>query len=186
MIFYICIWYPRETKSMNTLFDLSKINNHPRFEIWNSFCYPFAWTSLLSMVNPENFMMIRWGEHSEKGVPQTDRIDGRTDGQDYWFMGLLKWPRLLAFQPIQNCFKYLSHLARTVLWLVFWWAGTFSSNSCYCCLDHRPTNTLYSLTGGSSDSLGILKSFYSPLLPLCPLSHCLIHLMPSQSPKIDH
>ena len=38
--------------------------------------WPFAWTSLLTMViTPENFMMIRWWEHGEKGV-----TDGRTDG----------------------------------------------------------------------------------------------------------
>ena len=43
--------------------------------------WPFAWTSLLSLViTPENFMMIRWWEHSQKGVTdgQTDR---RTDRQ---------------------------------------------------------------------------------------------------------
>ena len=35
--------------------------------------WPFAWTSLLPLViTPENFMMIRWQEHCEKGV---------TDGQ---------------------------------------------------------------------------------------------------------
>ena len=34
--------------------------------------WPFAWTSLLSLVIiSENFMMMRWWEHSEKGV--TDR-----------------------------------------------------------------------------------------------------------------
>ena len=39
--------------------------------------WSFAWTSLLSMVIiPENFMMIQWQEHSEKGV-----TDGQTDGQ---------------------------------------------------------------------------------------------------------
>ena len=39
--------------------------------------WPFAWISLLAMViTPENFMMIRWWEHSEKGV-----MDGQTDGQ---------------------------------------------------------------------------------------------------------
>ena len=44
------------------------------FDLWP---WPFAWTSLLTMViTPENFMMIRWWEHGEKGV--TDR---RTDGQ---------------------------------------------------------------------------------------------------------
>ena len=42
------------------------------FDLWP---WPFAWTSLLTMViTPENFMMIRWWEHGEKGV--TDR---RTD-----------------------------------------------------------------------------------------------------------
>ena len=34
--------------------------------------WPFAWTSLLSLaITPENFVMIRWWEHSQKGV--TDR-----------------------------------------------------------------------------------------------------------------
>ena len=39
--------------------------------------WTFAWTSLLSLViTPENFMMIRGWEHSQKGV-----TDGQTDGQ---------------------------------------------------------------------------------------------------------
>ena len=48
------------------------------FDLWP---WPFAWTSLLTMViTPENFMMIRWWEHGEKGV--TDRrTDGQTDGR---------------------------------------------------------------------------------------------------------
>ena len=43
------------------------------FDLWP---WPFAWTSLLSLViTPENFVMIRWWEHSQKGVidRQTDR-----------------------------------------------------------------------------------------------------------------
>ena len=43
------------------------------FDLWP---WPFAWTSLLSLViTPENFVMIRWWEHSQKGVTdrQTDR-----------------------------------------------------------------------------------------------------------------
>ena len=46
------------------------------FDLWP---WTFAWTSLLSLViTPENFMMIRWWEHSQKGV--TDRqTDGRTE-----------------------------------------------------------------------------------------------------------
>ena len=44
------------------------------FDLWP---WPFAWTSLLTMViTPENFMMIRWWEHGEKGG-----TDGRTDGR---------------------------------------------------------------------------------------------------------
>ena len=44
------------------------------FDLWP---WPFAWTSLWSLViTLENFMMIRWWEHSQKGV--TDR---HTDGQ---------------------------------------------------------------------------------------------------------
>ena len=46
--------------------------------------WPFAWTSLLSMViTPENFVTIRWWEHSQKGVTgrQTDRQTDKTDRQ---------------------------------------------------------------------------------------------------------
>ena len=44
------------------------------FDLWP---WPFAWTLRWSLViTPENFMMIRWWEHSQKGV--TDR---RTDRQ---------------------------------------------------------------------------------------------------------
>ena len=48
------------------------------FDLWP---WPFAWTSLLSLViSPENFVMIWWWEHSQKGV--TDRqTDRRTDRQ---------------------------------------------------------------------------------------------------------
>ena len=48
------------------------------FDLWP---WPFAWTLLWSLViTPENFMMIGWWEHSQKGV--TDRrTDRRTDGQ---------------------------------------------------------------------------------------------------------
>ena len=48
------------------------------FDLWP---WNFAWTLLWSLViTPENFMMIRWWEHSHKGV--TDRqTDGQRDGQ---------------------------------------------------------------------------------------------------------
>ena len=42
------------------------------FDLWP---WPFAWTLLWSLViTPENFMMIGWWEHSEKGV-----TDGQTE-----------------------------------------------------------------------------------------------------------
>ena len=56
------------------------------FDIWP---WPFEWTSLMSMVKtPENFMLIRWGEHSEK--PVMDRqTDGQTDRRTEPFIELL-------------------------------------------------------------------------------------------------
>ena len=60
------------------------------FDLWP---WPFAWSSLLSLViTPENFMMIGWWEHSQKGVTnrRTDRrTDGRTDGRTEPFIELL-------------------------------------------------------------------------------------------------
>ena len=54
------------------------------FDLWP---WPFAWTSLLTMViTPENFMMIRWWEHGEKGVTdrQTDRRTENTICRAAW------------------------------------------------------------------------------------------------------
>ena len=61
------------------------------FDLWP---WPFAWTSLLSLViTPENFMMIRWWEHSQKGV--TDgRTDRRTDGRTDWTIHRAAWSQL--------------------------------------------------------------------------------------------
>ena len=65
------------------------------FDLWS---WPFAWTSLLSLViTPENFMMIRWWEHSQKGVTdrQTDgRTDRRTDGRTDWTIHRAAWSHL--------------------------------------------------------------------------------------------
>ena len=45
------------------------------FDVWP---WPFAWTSLWSLViTPENFMMIQWWEHSQKGATY-GQTDGRT------------------------------------------------------------------------------------------------------------
>ena len=48
------------------------------FDLWP---WPFAWTLFWSLViTCENFMMIQWWEHSQKGVKDR-RTDGRTDRQ---------------------------------------------------------------------------------------------------------
>ena len=54
------------------------------FDLWP---WPFAWTSLLSLViTPENFVMIRRWEHSQKGVTdrQTDRRTENTIHRAAW------------------------------------------------------------------------------------------------------
>ena len=57
------------------------------FDLWP---WPFAWTLRWSLViTPENFMMIRWWEHSQKGV--TDR---RTDGQTENTICIAAWSQL--------------------------------------------------------------------------------------------
>ena len=57
------------------------------FDLWP---WPFAWTSLLSLViTPENFMMIRWWEHGEKGV-----TDGQTDRRTDWTSHIAAWSQL--------------------------------------------------------------------------------------------
>ena len=48
------------------------------FDLWP---WPFAWTSRRSIViTSEHFRMVRWWEHSEKGVTD-ERTDGQTDRQ---------------------------------------------------------------------------------------------------------
>ena len=57
------------------------------FDLWP---WPIAWTSPLSLViTPENFIMIRWWEHSQKGV--TDR---QTDRQTDWTIHRAAWSQL--------------------------------------------------------------------------------------------
>ena len=69
------------------------------FDIWPR---PFAWTSLLSMVITfENFMMILWQEHCEKGV-----TDGRTDRQTDRSVLRTAWSQLKTGILQHNSYSY--------------------------------------------------------------------------------
>ena len=81
------------------------------FDLWP---WPFAWTSLWSLViTPENFMMIRWWKHSQKGV--TDR---QTDGQTENTICRAAWSQLKIFPSIRA-------LAQEDLW-----GGSNLANAC--------------------------------------------------------
>ena len=73
--------------------------------------------------------------------------------------------KLLQVYLQLSCSKYRSHSAGTVLWLIFWWAGTFSSNSHSRSLYTGPSNALYSLSTPSCDCTSILKRFYAFFYP---------------------
>ena len=76
------------------------------FDLWP---WPFAWTLLWSLViTPENFMMIRWWEHSQKGV--TDRqTDRRTDGQTENTICRAAWSQL----KMRFAITFIKHMAIT-------------------------------------------------------------------------
>ena len=83
------------------------------FDLWP---WPFAWTSLLTMViTPQNFMMIWWWENGEKGVTdgQTDRP---TDGlnQSYSCLVAAKNDRAPLLCYFKLCAAFRSH----------WWIQT--------------------------------------------------------------
>ena len=64
------------------------------FDLWP---WPFAWTSLLSLViTPENVMMIRWWEHSQKGVTNR-QTNGQTDGRTDWTIHRAAWSQLKSY-----------------------------------------------------------------------------------------
>ena len=87
------------------------------FNLWPR---PFAWTSLLSMViTSENFMMLGWWEHGEKGVMdgQMDRrTDRRTDelNQSYSCLVAAKNNRAPLLPYFKLCASFRSH----------WWIQT--------------------------------------------------------------
>ena len=91
------------------------------FDLWP---WPFAWTSLLSLViTPENFMMIGWWEHSQKGVTdrrtdgRTDRqTDGQTDRRTDWTIHRAAWSQLkniILTMSLSSCHSPLHCLHAT-------------------------------------------------------------------------
>ena len=61
------------------------------FDLWP---WPFTWPSLPSLIiTPDNFILIRWREHSQKGV--TDRqAEGQTDRWTDWTIHRAAWSQL--------------------------------------------------------------------------------------------
>ena len=101
------------------------------FDFWP---WPFAWTSLPSLViTPENFMIIRWWEHSEKGV--TDR---RTDGLSHSYSCLVaaKKGHRKARKSIEKMGFYssCSSIKSMSIFQLFWKFAqiTFADVNIYC------------------------------------------------------
>ena len=70
------------------------------FDLWP---WPFVWTLLWSLViTPENFMMIRWGEHSQKGVTNR-QTDGLTDRQTENTICRAAWSQLKMTARYRDC-----------------------------------------------------------------------------------
>ena len=84
------------------------------FDLWP---WPFAWTLLWSVViTPENFMTIRWWEHSQKGV--TDRqTDGRTDRRTENTIHRAAWSQLKIqeVRPKAKCYKFWRWSAHIIM-----------------------------------------------------------------------
>ena len=116
--------------------------------------WPFAWTSLLSLViTPENFMMIRWWEHGEKGV--TDgQTDGQTDGLNQ------SYSCLVAAKKGPFCTTYW--WSRVVSLLRVWWS--------HRCRYHRDT-----ARPPDADCHG---------LPARPTSHRHLSILTDNSPHV--
>ena len=99
------------------------------FDLWP---WPFAMTLPWSMViTPENFMMIRWWEHSQKGV--TDRqTDGQTDRLTENTIHRAAWSQL---KKKKNNGNYRNDDWFKIMWLVTrsemnWWNTTSVFECC--------------------------------------------------------
>ena len=105
------------------------------FDLWP---WAFAWTSLLSLViTPENLMMIRWWEHSEKCV--TDRqTDERTD----WTICIAAWLQLKRCVVAFSCYVVNVHVEK---WFMrcdtkraIWW-DLYNKHTYIFCIKHMST-----------------------------------------------
>ena len=107
------------------------------FDLWP---WPFAWTSPLSwVITLENFMIIRWWEHSQKGVTGRQMegwTDGRTEGRTDWTMHRAAWSQLKICKHYVNIYQ--------LLWvdiLVCW----ISINLLQLALTNKTVNLMYAL-----------------------------------------
>ena len=94
------------------------------FDLWP---WPFAWTSLLTMViTPENFMMIRWWEHGEKGV-----TDGQTDRQTENTICRAAWSQLKMYMYIswQICVS-ITLLSRSQVYARWFFQCVYMGTKC--------------------------------------------------------
>ena len=72
------------------------------FDLWP---WPFAWTSRLALViTSQNFLMIQWWEHSEKGM-----TDGRTDRQTERSVLRAAWSQLKRLGCI--CCRFIENVS---------------------------------------------------------------------------
>ena len=87
------------------------------FDLWP---WTFAWTLPWSVViTPENFMMIRWWEHSPKGV-----TDGQTDGQTENTIHRAAGSQLKTPFPIVPCLAQWPAFHSYESWVNPWTQGT--------------------------------------------------------------
>ena len=67
------------------------------FDLWP---WLFAWMSLLSLaITPENFVVIWWWEHSQKGVPD-GHLQWQTDRRTDWTIHRAAWSQLKKGQTV--------------------------------------------------------------------------------------
>ena len=106
------------------------------FDLWP---WPFPWTLPWSLViTPENFMMIRWWEHSQKGA--TDR---QTDGQTE---NTIIIQSALCLQIGRNCSTIQRLETAGISVTKIWWGLRWHMTSC-------PTKFVLNPVSGLSENV---------------------------------